>query len=29
LTTDLCSEEEMKDHYLTQHVELISFEVVK
>jgi cysteine synthase A len=29
LSTDLCSDEEMKDHYLTRHVELTSFEVVR
>ncbi len=29
LTTDLCSDEEMKENYLTQGVELVSFEVVK
>ncbi|MCA8956110.1 MAG: pyridoxal-phosphate dependent enzyme, partial [Planctomycetes bacterium] len=29
LSTDLCAEEEMKDHYLTQDVELISLRVVK
>jgi cysteine synthase A len=27
LSTDLCSEEEMKDHYMSRHVELLSFRV--